>query len=69
MNRDECHALLDQLPEEGLSELGETLQEMVRLYNEKASYVPAPTPEITRIPVTLSREYVRPEFPIEMDDA
>jgi hypothetical protein len=58
-----CHFLLSQIPDEGMSEALESLAGLWLFY-----HLPPPSPRqlpvSPRVPVKVTREYVRPVFPV-----
>lgn len=62
-----CHEAVDSLPEVALSELTDTLREMLDFY--RARDVPLDVPSESKTwPSKVGRTYIRPEFHIEDDE-
>ena len=62
-----CHVLTDQIPDEGLSELCETANELFEFYSQRALKAGGPGLPAKRAPVfgTVVRTFERPVFSIQ----
>lgn len=63
-----CHVLVDEVPERGLGELYESLNDMYQFYLEQPAQPQAALPSVRRIDATVGRRMERPDFQLESDE-
>lgn len=68
IDRKHLHNMVDEMPEQGLSELAESLTYMLQYYKELESYKPKPERERIFFTTTIKRVVERPSLIIGEDD-
>lgn len=63
-----CHVLVDEVPERGLGELYESLNDMYQFYLEQPAQPQRALPSVQRIDATVGRRMERPDFQLESDE-
>ena len=63
-----CHWLIDRIPEEGLTELFETLADIYSFYQTRNLPAPPSLPKATRVKAVVRDTMERPPFAFEISE-